>query len=66
MFNDLASCIATDRPGTSEIGYSSDIAYLHMTEWTSEHAEKVKEIQNELGYFAKAQWKNSSHSKPVD
>ncbi len=58
--------IATDRPGTSEIGYSSDIAYLHMTEWTPEHAEKVKEIQNELGYFARAQWENSSQSKPVD
>jgi len=44
--------IATDQPGTSEIGYSSDIAYIYMPEWPSEFAEKVEEIRKELGYFA--------------
>ena len=46
--------IATDRPGTSEIGYSSDIVYIHMPEWTPENEEKVAGIQAELGYFKNA------------
>lgn len=53
--------IATDRPGTSKVGYSSDIAYLHIPEWTTEHEESVKGIQNEFGYFSNAQWKNIRH-----
>lgn len=47
--------IATDRPGTSEIGYSSDIVYLHMPNWTSEDEEKVVGIQADLGYFKNIQ-----------
>lgn len=48
--------IATDRPNTSEIGYSSDILYLHMTEWTEEYKMKVSQIQSELGYFENTKW----------
>lgn len=48
--------IATDRPNTSEIGYSSDILYLHMTEWTEEYIMKVSQIQSELGYFENIKW----------
>jgi len=48
--------IATDRPGTSEIGYSSDIVYIHMPEWTSENEEHVSSIQADLGYFKNAYW----------
>ena len=43
--------IATDRPGTSKIGYSSDIVYLHMPEWTAENERHVHGIQEDLGYF---------------
>lgn len=48
--------IATDRPGTSEIGYSSDIVYLYMPEWTPENEEDVRGIQADLGYFRNAKW----------
>lgn len=43
--------IATDRPGTSKIGYSSDIAYIHIPEWTHELEDKITRMQDELGYF---------------
>ena len=43
--------IATDRPGTSEIGYSSDIVYLHESHWTSEEKDKILKLSEELGYF---------------
>lgn len=48
--------IATDRPGTSEIGYSSDIAYIHLSEWTDENEAHVDGIQADLGYFQHVQW----------
>lgn len=48
--------IATDRPGTSEIGYSSDIVYIHMPEWTAENETQVAGIQADLGYFQNVQW----------
>lgn len=48
--------IATDRPGTSEIGYSSDIVYIYMPEWTDRDETHVKGIQAELGYFKNTQW----------
>lgn len=50
--------IATDRPGSSDIGYSSDIAYIHMPEWPEEYSKKVSEIQTELGYFAKPNYRS--------
>lgn len=43
--------IATDRPGTSTSGYSSDIAYVHESRWTSEEKEKLLQLSKELGYF---------------
>jgi hypothetical protein len=43
--------IATDRSGTSEIGYSSDIAYVHKFRWTNEEKEKILRLSEELGYF---------------
>jgi hypothetical protein len=48
--------IATDRPGTSTIGYSSDIVYLHMPEWTAENEQHVRGIQEDLGYFKNVRW----------
>ena len=48
--------IVTDRSGTSDIGYSSGIAYLHMSEWSAENEEHVKGIQADLGYFQNAKW----------
>ena len=48
--------IATDRPGTSEIGYSSDIVYIHIPEWTAENETHVAGVQADLGYFQNAQW----------
>lgn len=42
--------IDTDRPGTSEIGYSSDILYMHG-ERTDEEKEKILELSDEFGYF---------------
>lgn len=46
--------IATDQPGTSEIGYSSDIVYMHLPEWSEDDAKKVEGIQRDLGYFKNA------------
>lgn len=43
--------IATDRPGTSDIGYSSDIAYIDIPTWTEKLEKEVTEIQKELRYF---------------
>ena len=48
--------IATDRPGTSKIGYSSDLVHLHMPEWNPESEEHVVRIQTELGYFQNVKW----------
>ena len=48
--------IATDRPGTSSIGYSSDIVYRHMPQLTTEDERRVQGIQDELGYFRYASW----------
>ena len=48
--------IATDRPGTSTIGYSSDIVYMHMPQWTTEDERRVREIQEALGYFGSVAW----------
>ena len=46
--------IATDRPGGSRVGYSSDIVYISMQEWPAEYSERVKEIQEKFGYFQEA------------
>lgn len=54
--------IATDRPGTSKIGYSSDLAYIHMSEWTKENTEIVERIQNDLGYFKSVAWTSQPHA----
>lgn len=43
--------IATDKPGTSVIGYSSDILYLNMPTWSEEDEAKSKGIQEDLNYF---------------
>lgn len=43
--------IATDRPGSSDVGYSSDIMYLSMPKWTQEQEDHVAGIQADLGYF---------------
>lgn len=46
--------IATDQPGTSDIGYSSDIVIMHLPEWSEEDAKNVQGIQRDLGYFKNA------------
>jgi hypothetical protein len=46
--------ISRDRPGASEAGYSSDIVYVNVPEWTDELEEQVTRIQKELGYFENA------------
>jgi len=43
--------IATDRPKTSEIGYSSDIVYMKNPSWTDAEKKGILKIQKELGYF---------------
>ena len=48
--------IATDRPTQGRAGYSSDIVYLHMPDWTAENATKVDGIQSDLGYFKNTRW----------
>ncbi len=48
--------IATDAPGTADTGFSSDIAYLNIPEWSEENENKVKMIQADLGYFQKLNW----------
>ena len=48
--------IAADRPGTSEIGYSSDIVYIDIQDWTKELDKEVESIQKEFGYFENAKW----------
>lgn len=49
--------IATDRPGASKTGYSSDIAYIHMPTWTEEDEQHVQGIQSDLGYFKNVSWR---------
>lgn len=44
--------IATDQPGSSKIGYSSDLVYIDLPDITQEMIVKATEIQRELGYFA--------------
>lgn len=48
--------IATDRPGSSKVGYSSDIVYIHMPNWSEEDKIAVVGIQNNLGYFKNVSW----------
>lgn len=43
--------IATDRPGSSEIGYSSDIFYLHTPILNAEYSQMASKMRYELGYF---------------
>ena len=43
--------IATDRPGTSDIGYSSDISYLDIPKISDDFIARARGIQADLGYF---------------
>ena len=43
--------IAMDKPGTSKVGYASDIAYLHFPDWPEEQRQHAEKIRAELGYF---------------
>ena len=43
--------IATDRPGTSDVGYSSDFVYLYFQDCNEEMKKKASEIQEEFRYF---------------
>lgn len=44
--------IATDKSGSSKIGYSHDIGYIHMPDWDTELDELIVKMQTELGYFS--------------
>lgn len=48
--------IGTDRPGSSAIGYSSDIVYLDYPKFTDEQRATTLEMQEDLGYFAGVTW----------
>jgi hypothetical protein len=48
--------IATDRPQAGKRGHSCDIVYLHMPIWDPAEDEKVKGIQDDLGYFKGTKW----------
>jgi hypothetical protein len=48
--------IATDHPDTSKIGYSSDLVFIHMLEWSVENESWVTGIQADLGYFRNIIW----------
>lgn len=48
--------IATDKPGSSSVGYSSEIIYTEFNTWNEELENKVKEIQESLGYFKNIKW----------
>ena len=52
--------IAMDRPGTSKVGYSSDIAYIHMPTWTTKDEATVTGVERELGYFQNLKWPKRS------
>ncbi|MEP3052669.1 hypothetical protein [Ascidiaceihabitans sp.] len=43
--------IATDQPGSSKVGYSSDLAYIELPDITQEMSDKAVEIQRDLSYF---------------
>lgn len=44
--------ISRDQLGSSEVGgYSHDIVYMDIPEWTDDFEEQVNNIQKELGYF---------------
>ncbi len=57
--------IATDRPGVSSRGYSSDIVYLHMPEWTGEDERGLRGIQDDLGYFNQVDWSRYQQLCPL-
>ena len=44
--------IATDQPGSSKIGYSSDLVYIDLPDINQEMIDKATEIQKELRYFS--------------
>jgi hypothetical protein len=48
--------IGTDRPGSSAIGYSSDIVYLDYPEFTDEQRATTLKMQEDLGYFKGVTW----------
>lgn len=52
--------ISRDKLGPSEVGYSHDIVYVDIPEWTDDFEEQVISIQKELGYFEKASWTRKS------
>lgn len=43
--------IATDQPGSSKVGYSSDLAYIELPDVNQEMVNKATDIQKELSYF---------------
>jgi hypothetical protein len=48
--------IGTDRPGSSAIGYSSDIVYLDHPDITNEQRANILAMQENLGYFKGVYW----------
>jgi hypothetical protein len=48
--------IGTDRPGSSAIGYSSDIVYLDYPEFTDKQRAITLKMQDDLGYFKGMTW----------
>lgn len=48
--------ISRDNLGPSEVGYSHDIVYVDIPEWTDDLEKQVVNIQKELGYFKNVSW----------
>lgn len=48
--------ISRDPLGPSEVGYSHDIVYVDIPEWSDDFEEQVNNIQSDLGYFENAHW----------
>ncbi len=48
--------IGVDRPGSSAIGYSSDIVYLDYPDFTHEQEAIAMTMQEDLGYFKGVNW----------
>jgi hypothetical protein len=48
--------IGTDRPGSSAIGYSSDLVFLDYPELPDEQRTTILKMQEDLGYFKEVVW----------
>lgn len=48
--------LATDRPGSSTIGYSTDIVAMHYPDWSEGLEQAANEAISTFGYFSRIEW----------